>query len=247
MLRPRWRNLFQYNSLFALFLILLLGIPRFILVVDANASGNYTLIPFVFGVMTLLPFVFLSREGRDFIGITKPKNYYWLLYSFLLGVAVCVLAFLVAQVFFADSVSNWFVYISRSYAVSKVGFQGNDRHIYFAVYAVIGMTFSPVGEELFYRGLVHGGLAGKFGEATASTLDSLAFALTHLAHFGIIYTLSGWQFLFLPALLWVLCMFVASKVFFYSKQRTGSVWGAVLSHAGFNLAMMYFIFYWIFV
>jgi hypothetical protein len=93
--------------------------------------------------------------------------------------------------------------------------------------------------------LVHGALAGSYQEKTASTLDSLAFALTHLAHFGIVYIAGGWHFLFLPAVLWVCSMFLASKVFFFSKQNAGSIWGAVVCHAGFNLAMMYFIFYWI--
>jgi membrane protease YdiL (CAAX protease family) len=94
---------------------------------------------------------------------------------------------------------------------------------------------------------VHGALAGSYQEKTASTLDSVAFALTHLAHFGIVYIAGRWHFLFLPAILWVCLMFLASKVFFFGKKKTGSIWGAVACHAGFNLAMMYFIFYWILI
>ena len=53
------------------------------------------------------------------------------------------------------------------------------------------MTFSPIGEELFYRGIVHGSFTGRFGEQKASFFDSLTFAITHLAHFGIVYVLGG--------------------------------------------------------
>ena len=59
------------------------------------------------------------------------------------------------------------------------------------------MTFSPIGEELFYCEIVHGCFAGRFGEQKASFFDSLTFAITHLAHFGIVYVLGGWLYLYL--------------------------------------------------
>ncbi len=105
------------------------------------------------------------------------------------------------------------------------------------------MTFSPIGEELFYRGIVHGSFVPQLGEQKASIADSLAFALTHLAHFGIVYTAGSWNFLFLPAMLWVFFMFLSSRIFFICKEKTGSISGAILSHAAYNLTMMYFIFY----
>jgi hypothetical protein len=39
-LRPFWRKLFNFDWKFGLFLILIVYIPRFILVLNANASGN---------------------------------------------------------------------------------------------------------------------------------------------------------------------------------------------------------------
>jgi membrane protease YdiL (CAAX protease family) len=105
------------------------------------------------------------------------------------------------------------------------------------------MVFSPIGEELFYRGIVHGSFVPKTGEHMASIIDSLAFALTHLAHFGIVYIMGNWSFLFVPSLLWVFFMFLTSRLFFLCKVKTGSILGAIASHAGFNLAMMYFILY----
>ena len=105
------------------------------------------------------------------------------------------------------------------------------------------MTFSPIGEELFYRGVVHACFATNNGEQKASIYDSLAFGLTHLAHFGIVYIAGAWSFLFIPALLWVIGMFFASRLFFVCKQKTQSILGAMICHAGFNITMIYFIFY----
>jgi membrane protease YdiL (CAAX protease family) len=245
MLRQFWRNRLLFNWQFGLLLILLFGIPRFILVLQANVTSNYDLIPVIFILMALTPYLLLTKEGRVNTGIKKADNYSWLFYSFLLGIAACLITFVLAQLYFGYSQANWFVYISKSYAVPRTGLTAPDRLIYFIIYAIIGMTFSPIGEELFYRGIVHSSFAVKLGEQKASIIDSAAFALTHLAHFGIVYLSGSWTFLFFPALLWVLMMYLASRLFFFCKQKSGSILGAILCHAGYNFSMMYFIFYYI--
>ncbi len=243
MLRPLWHKFFKFNWKFGLFLILLFGIPRFIMVLRANETGNYKLIPVIFICMLLCPVIFLTKIGRHTIGIRKPENYYWLIFSFLAGILFCIIMFAAAELLFHRTVSNWFVYISNSYTVDKFSLTASDRLIYFVIYALIGMTFSPIGEELFYRGIVHNSFIKKFGQTKASFIDSLAFSLTHLAHFGFIYTAGHWNFHLFPALLWVIFMFAVSRLFFLCKEKTGSLLGAVVCHAGYNVTMMYFIFY----
>jgi hypothetical protein len=193
--------------------------------------------------MCIAPFILLTKEGRRGIGLIKPKNKMWLIYSLLIGVSFCILMFAVAEILFANSMSNWFVYISKSYATSALHLNDGDRLTYFIVYAFTSMTFSPVGEELFYRGIVHASFATDKSENTASVWDSIAFSLTHLAHFGIVFIDGKWEFILIPALLWVIGMFFASRLFFLCKQKTKSILGAIICHAGFNVAMIYFIFY----
>jgi len=243
-LRPFWKSL-SYNWKFGLFLILIFGIPRFILVLEANASGSYGYVSVVFLLMWITPFIFLTKYGRREIGIKKPDDYSWLIYSFIAGFAFCAIMYLAATFFWGETLRNSFVYISKSYTVPKEALESN-RLMFFLMFSLVGMTFSPIGEELLYRGIVHGSFVSRFGERNASIFDSMAFALTHLAHFGIIYYLDKWYFLPLPALFWVLGMFIASQIFYICKQKTGSILGAITSHAGFNVAMMYFIFYHIF-
>jgi membrane protease YdiL (CAAX protease family) len=243
MLRPLWQKIFKFNWVFGFVLILLLGIPRFIIVLNSNITGNYSKIAIIFLFMWFSPFLFLTKSGRRYIGIKKPHNFSWLFYSMVAGIAICVFTYAVGILLYKHTINNWFVYISRSYHASGVVLNGSQRNIYFLIYSLTGMTFSPIGEELFYRGLVHGSFAERFGETKASIADSLAFALTHLAHFGIVYFSGSWHFLFIPAILWVFFMFITSRIFFLCKEKTGSILGAILGHAAFNLTMMYFIFY----
>lgn len=242
-LRPFWQNILTYNWKLGILLILLFGIPRFIIVLDANISGDYGTVSLLFILMWIIPFILLDKEGRKAMGIKKPANYKWLIYSFLIGVAFCTVMFLISQLLFGDSINNSFTYISKSYTLPEGELSGMSKLILFSIFSLTGMTFSPIGEEFLYRGLIHGSFVEKYGEQKSSLLDSLAFALTHLSHFGIIYNAGKWNFLFIPALLWVLGMFVASQLFFKCKQMTGSIWGAVICHAGYNFGMMYWIFY----
>lgn len=241
-LRSYWRRWFRFDWKFGLALILLFGVPRFFLVLSSNITGNYSLVSIIFLLMWIAPFVFLTKAGRMGIGIRLPRHYGWLLLAFAFGTLTCALIFLIGISLFGTSINNWFVYISQSYQLPET-LSAADKRIYFLIFAAIGVTFSPIGEELLYRGLIHQSFVARFGEMRASIFDSLAFGATHLAHFGIVYAADQWRLLLFPALLWMLLMFLTGIVFFICKKKTGSILGAIISHTGFNLAMTYFIFY----
>ena len=241
--RSIWGSFGQFNIRMGVFLILLIGIPRFIIVLQANATGSYNYTSLIFVFMWLLPFIFLKRAGRRLIGMKKADNPRWILFGFLLGILGCIPLFLLGKYLYGADISNWFVYISNSYRGGLPSDLSEVRFVYFTIFAVISMIFSPIGEEFMYRGFIHQCFETTLGSRRASEIDSTAFALTHLAHFGILYSPIGWIFKPLPALIWVICMFWICRGFFFIRQRSGSIWGAVLAHAGFNLSMTYFIFY----
>lgn len=243
MLRSFWNRYFKLDTYFGIALVLLFGIPRFIIVLNANMTRNYRPVSIIFLCMCIAPFILLTKEGRIKIGLKRPENRMWLIYSLLIGVFVSILMFAVAEILFGSSLSNWFVYISRSYATAAFHLNDRDRLTYFIIYAITSMTFSPIGEELFYRGIVHASFASDRSENKASVWDSAAFSLTHLAHFGFVFIDGKWGFLLIPALLWVIGMFFASRLFFLCKQKTKSILGAIFCHAGFNVTMIYLIFY----
>ena len=232
-----WDRLFPIKWVLGLFLVLLFGIPRFILVLNSYESGQSQWVSIVFTLMFFTPLLFLKKAGRREMGIRKSTQPLWLLWGFLLGCGMCLLLFAITMLAFGLDISNPFVYIA-----SLAG-TDNGSAIYFLIYMIIIMTFSPIGEELFYRGVVHQAFRERFGEKKASMLDSAAFALTHLAHFGIVYAAGGWKLLPLPALLWLTVMFFTCMVFNRVRQESGSILGAILTHAGFNFGMGFLIFY----
>lgn len=240
-----FKNRLRFNPLLGIVLILLLGIPRFILVLHANTTGNYRYTSLIFVFMMIIPFLLLTRIGRRQIGIVKTKKIASLVYSIGLGIALCLPVALLGYLLYGYTESNWFAYIAKSYQSILPEDLTGQRFTYFLIFALISMIFSPIGEELMYRGFIHRCFEGRYGSRRASYIDSAAFAITHLAHFGILYTATGWIVKPIPALLWMLLMFVVSRVFFYCRIRAASISGAIFSHAGFNLAMIFSIFYFI--
>lgn len=241
-LRSIWRRIFAFNWKFGLFLILLVCVPRFVLVLNANVIGNYSAIGMIMLISALAPFVFLTKYGRKKIGIAGPKSYGWLLLAFVGGLTFSFLLYYVGQWLYGNTVENWYTYIGKSYNI-PAEINAHDKKVLFLVMAGTGMIFSPIGEELFFRGIVHSSFEQSIGEKKASLVDSSAFALTHISHFGLVFVNNSWRFLPLPTLIWVTGMFTASILFYISRKYSGSILGAFICHSAFNLGMIYCIFY----
>jgi membrane protease YdiL (CAAX protease family) len=191
----------------------------------------------------MIPFIFLNKHGRKQIGLTKTNKLKLLAYALIAGVVFSFFLYLIGFWLYGNTYENWYEYIGKSYNIPD-GIQGQEKIIMFAIMAITGMTFSPIGEEFFFRGIVHNSFANSLGDKKASVIDSLAFALTHISHFGLVFINNSWDFYLFPALIWVSSMFLVSVLFFQMKRITSSIWGAVLCHSGFNLGMIYCIFYW---
>ncbi|MDR2269570.1 MAG: CPBP family intramembrane metalloprotease [Sphingobacterium sp.] len=241
-LRGFWKNYINFNWKFGLFLILMICVPRFILVLQANQNADYRFIGAIMVLSFIIPFVFLSRLGLKAIGLNRPKNFSWLVAAFLVGSIYAYLLFLLGETLYQASYQNWYVYIGQSYNIPN-SITVEAKKQMFLIMAGTGMLFSPFGEELYYRGIVHESFVPRFGNRGASIIDSLAFALTHIAHFGLVYVQGDWHFLFVPALIWFLSMYFVSRLFYFFKIKSGAIWGAISCHAAFNLSMIYCIFY----
>jgi membrane protease YdiL (CAAX protease family) len=241
-LKPFWRKYFSYNWKFGLFLILIICIPRFILVMQANENANYSYMGLIMLVSAIIPFVFLSKYGRKAIGLCKPDSYSWLLIAVAIGLVFSVALYFAGEVLYGDSYGNWYVYIGKSYNIPD-GISGKDKLVMFMIMAVTGMIFSPIGEELFFRGIVHSSFAKSMGNTKASIIDGTAFALTHISHFGLVFIHGKWTFFTMPTVIWVVSMFLISLLFFICRYKSGSLLGTILCHSTFNLGMIYCIFY----
>jgi uncharacterized protein len=242
-LRPFWNRIFNFNWKFGLFLILLICIPRFVFVLNANESGNYSpSIALIMMLSAIAPFIFLSKYGRKKIGITMPKNYNRLLIAFIGGLVASILLYFLGQILYGNSYENWYNYIGKLYKITA-NISQSDKKILFAITALMSMILSPIGEELFFRGIVHSTFEKSVGAQKASIIDSSAFALTHISHFGLVFINNKWNFLPVPTMIWITSMFLVSLLFYFFRKNSVSILGAIICHSAFNLGMTFCIFY----
>lgn len=241
-LKSFWQKLFTFDWKFGIFLILIICIPRFILVLNANETADYKYIGLIMTLSAIAPFIFLSRYGRKVIGLTKPKNYGWLIFAIISGLIFSLVLYYLGDIIYQSSFENWYVYIGKSYNI-PTGITQNDKLVMFLIMAISGMIFSPIGEELFFRGIVHSSFAKSFGDMKASIIDSSAFALIHISHFGLVFINNEWQFFTISTSIWVVSMFLLGILFYICRRKTWSLLGSIVCHSAFNLGMIFSIFY----
>ncbi|MGJ9418351.1 CPBP family intramembrane glutamic endopeptidase [Massilia sp. CMS3.1] len=194
----------------------------------------------VFVAMASLPWMVLSREGRRQIGLQRPRHPGWLALGLLLGALAASACYLLGATLYGASADNWFVSIARSYQLQPTGGWSLLRlHLTFTVIACL---FSPIGEEIFFRGFLQKVLEDRHGRTGATVMEAALFALVHLCHHGILVGAAGVQVLPVSGALWVAQMFLLSLMFAWLRRRGDSVMPAIAAHAAFNAAMNGWIF-----
>lgn len=190
--------------------------------------------------MALLPWLLLSPLGRRQIGLKLPSRGGWIMAGVMGGAIASALCFWLGITLYGASADNWFVSIAQSYRLHPTtGWSLLQLHLVFTSVAIL---FSPIGEEIFYRGYLQSVLEQRFTVTTSTSLEAALFALVHLCHHGILATAAGLVLLPGSAALWVAQMFALSLGLAWLRRRSDSLLPAIAAHAAFNAAMNGFIF-----
>lgn len=199
------------------------------------------LLPLGFVLMALLPWLLLDAAGRRRIGFAKPVSTRIYLVALTAGALAALVCFAIGLALFSNGDDNWFVTIEKSYArmVDTNGWSTLRLHLFFTIPALI---FSPVGEEIFFRGYLQDALERRFSERASTIAECAAFGLVHLCHHGLILTVVGITLRPVSGPLWVALMSGVAYLFARLRKAGGSLFPAIAAHACFNLVMNLTIF-----
>ncbi|HSI47583.1 MAG TPA: type II CAAX endopeptidase family protein [Ideonella sp.] len=199
------------------------------------------LLPLGFVAMTALPWLLLTTAGRRAIGLQAPRRAGFVLIGITVGVLASALCFALGVALFGHGAGHWFVSVANSYrrTLDTSGMGLLQLHLIFTLPAVL---FSPIGEELFFRGLLQRALEQRFSPARSTLIEAGLFGLVHLCHHGLVLSASGLQLQPASATLWVLLMFATALLFAWLRRASDSLLPAIASHAAFNVTMNVFIF-----
>ena len=231
------------------FVFLMIGIIAGLLFAAIRAIGIIGppayrfVLPLGFIVMMLMPFIFLNKEGRRKTGLVKSNYAKYYLIAIAAGASLALVCYGLGWLLFGLSDDNWFVSIKNSY-FRTFDTTGMPLQQLFIIFTIPAFIFSPIGEEIFFRGFLQEALATKFSYKLSMIIDSMFFALIHLFHHGIVKDQTG-QLNFYPlsGFIWVLLMFVTAMAFAILKKNCGSIYPSIIAHAVFNVVMNVCIFY----
>lgn len=185
--------------------------------------------------MALVPWLLLDRSTRAQVGLKKPVRLRELPLAILYGALAAAFCFLLGYALFGSSADHWFVSVGNSFRVQPTG--NLSLTVVFLMFTIPAMIFSPIGEEIFFRGYLQRMLETRFSERASTAIEATWFAGAHLVHHGIVLTAAGFGFRALSGTGWFLLMFALSLLFAWLRKRHDSILPAILSHSAFNLVM----------
>ena len=231
--QPTWKLGATSTFVLVVFLALIFAAMRAI-----GALGPLNLrylLPLGFVLMTIAPWVLLTRSGRREIGFKKPLRRSIYLQSVLFGAAAALICFVIGVALFGTSGDNWFISVARNF--SQTANTKLPILQLYLMFTVTAMIFSPFGEEIFFRGLLQRALEERFTVRTSTWIECFAFGLVHLCHHGLMVGALGLTLLPRSAPIWVVLMVLVAYLFAWLRKRSDSIYPAIASHSAFNFTM----------
>lgn len=159
----------------------------------------------------------------------------------IVGAALASLFALLGTAQFGAGPDHWFVSIADYYR-RQLDTRGLDLLRLHLVFTLPALLFSPVAEELFFRGYLQAAFETRWSVRTSTAFEAALFALIHLFHHGLWLDAGQLAWRGTSGALWLLLMFSTAWVLAALRRASGSLWPAVVAHAAFNATMNLWIF-----
>ncbi len=171
------------------------------------------------------------RSRRAAAGFRRCQST-WLVAGIGYGAAAAAACAAVAWTVHGVTDLNWFHRHALALGEAAAGMPpGLSVMATFWFVTIPAMIFSPTAEEVLFRGYLQLDVTERHGVSRAIVVQAAAFAVIHLAHYG----LRPWQPGLIPV--WLLSMFCVGWLLGWIRHRSDSLWPAMAAHAAFNLVM----------
>ena len=240
-LRAFWSRTPVPPWLLSLLVLVVLAAARYYAVLGPPSAR--ILFPLHCLVMWVLPFFFLTPQGRRQIGLRKPaKTVSNLAVSAFAGASSGFAVFILGMAIYGNSPDNWCVSIRDAFQFDQLRTLMSPA-VLFAAIVFPAMILTPAGEEILFRGFIQQAFTFRWNAFIATLVNGLAFGLIHLHVHGLWHDSSGFHLRLVSGSLMVLLLAAVSIGFTLCRLRSNSLYAAMVAHAACNLAMVTAIFF----
>jgi membrane protease YdiL (CAAX protease family) len=232
LLRPMWARIFRHAWFLNLALFLILAGMRCRGLFGPTDTRMLVMLNFL--LMWFLPFVFYSRSGRTAMGLNRIQHLRWLYRGTFLAAVASLIIFFIGYELYGFGADNLYISLRDSFDIDTA-LKQLPRLQLFLLYTIPAIIFSPIGEEFFFRGMIHTAVKKRLGVRPATVANAAAFSGVHLLHHGIRWTSTGLNITWASGTLWFMMMMGLSWFLTQCREQGDSIWPAVAAHAAFNL------------
>ena len=205
-------------------------------------GGPGQMIMLGFLLMWFVPLLLLSKAGRKEVGLTLPKRSGWILWAPVVGLVCSFVCYGLGVLLYGSSGQHWFQSVAASFFEDERVLQ-MPLNALFLMFTIPAMTFSPIGEEILFRGCLQTAVEKQRGIVAGVGLSAFLFATVHLLHHGIVADEAGLKIYWVSGFLWWLLMIGTSVAFSWLRIKYQSLIPAIIGHSFYNLGMNFTIFY----
>lgn len=235
-LRPFWQRLGIAPWVLSLGLLAALSAARFYAIFGPPQVRILFLAQCL--VMWLLPPIFLSRRGRQAMGLGRPRgSVAAIVFCAAIGVMAGLAFLAVSMNAHGPPQDNWIASVRAGMQLDQMRAAIGPAAI-LSILAVPVLIVTPVGEEILFRGLIQQAFAMRWNWFAGMAVNSLAFGLVHLHVHGLTHDAAGFHLRVFSGGLFVLGGAVLGALFTLCRLRTGSLFASMAAHAGCNAAVI---------
>lgn len=169
--------------------------------------------------------------------LSSGVSFTWVLAATASGVTAAIAIGMLGDLLYGDSSDNWSGTVSAT-LLGDPQFRTLPPAQLFPVLAIPAALFSPLAEELVFRGVFHDSILTRVGRRAALTITGVLFGFMHLFHHGISMGSTGVEVRVISGVIWMLLTVGLSVLFAVCRLGSTSIWSAVLCHAAFNVTMV---------
>jgi membrane protease YdiL (CAAX protease family) len=188
--------------------------------------------------MWALPWIFLNAQGRRGIGLSKPRR--WLPALALSGIAGGIAGLLCFALGWAtphDSSSNLLAVVQKSLQLEQMR-TAMPLGLILPAIGVPAIVLTPVGEEIFFRGIMQQAFAQRFNGIAAMLVQGAAFGVVHLQLVALWHDAAGFHFRWIEGASTLAAGVLLAVLFTFCRMRSGSLFASMAAHAACNLTMI---------